>query len=368
VSKGKGMKVSLFTPYLELGLKNRIVMPAMTRYTTEAGGLPSLALADYYVRRAASGTGLIIVESAAIGFEASSSYLGGIRLDQPRHAAAWAPIIDRIHQAGVKVWIQIYHAGRLTNPEINDASPLAPSPLPLSPTESRFMVKRGDGFIHFQTQTPFPVPRQITIGEIERVQQAFARSCALAMEAGFDGVELHGAHGYLLHQFSSTLTNTREDEYGPGGDLCRFARETARLCREQIPSDQVLAYRLSLHRVDLIFVRYLKTEMDFTGLVRSLEEDVDVFHCSELRAGLPMFGSRLSLSEEIRSATKKPIITCGEIKTRERAEKLLNSGSSDMVAFGRSLIANPGLPGMLQSGDMSGYVEFDHDIHTATLN
>ncbi len=361
------MAKSLFSPFPVLGLKNRILMPPMTRHTTHGEGLPTDELADYYVRRAEQGVGLIIIESAAIGTPASMSYVGGLRFHSPVHAAAWKPIVKRIHDTGAKVWIQIYHGGRLTTPEVNNTFPLAPSPLPLSRTESRFMVKRGEGLLHFQTQTPFPVPREITIDEIAQVQQAFASSCALAMEAGFDGVELHGAHGYLLHQFSSALTNTREDEYGPGGDLYRFARETARACRKNIPGDRVLAYRLSLHRVDLIFLRYQKKEMDFEELVQQLEEDIDVFHCSELRAGLPMFGSKLSLSGEVRLATKKPIITCGEVKERTRAEKLLASGNTDLVAFGRSLIANPELPEMLRTGDMSGYVEFDHDVHTASL-
>jgi 2,4-dienoyl-CoA reductase-like NADH-dependent reductase (Old Yellow Enzyme family) len=358
----------LFSPFPVLGLKNRIVMPPMTRHTTYGEGLPTEELADYYLRRAEGGVGLVIVESAAIGRPASFSYVGGLQFHSPTHVAAWKPIVDRIHAAGAKVWIQIYHGGRLITPElIGGHQPLAPSPIPPFETESRFMVKRGEGLVHFQTGTPFPVPRQMSPGDIQMVQDAFARSCRLAMEAGFDGVELHGAHGYLLHQFSSTQTNTREDEYGPGGDLCRFARETARLCREQIPSGRVLAYRLSLHRVDLIFIRYQKNEMDFSELVRSLEEDVDVFHSSELRAGLPMFGSKLSLSEEVRSATKKPIITCGEVKTRTRAEEVLASGNTDLVAFGRALIANPELPEMLRSGDMSRYIEFDHDVHMAGL-
>ncbi len=357
----------LFSPQAELGLRNRVVMPAMTRHSTGEGGVPSPELADYYVRRAREGVGLIIVESAAIGAESAGSYISGLQLHSPDHVRTWRPIVERIHAAGSRVWIQIYHGGRLTTPEVTGGfEPLAPSPIPPDRTESRFMVRKGEELVHFQTGTPFPVPREMSGEDIRSVQEAFARSCRRAAEAGFDGVELHGAHGYLLHQFSSALTNRREDKYGPG-DLYRFARETARLCREELPPDRVLAYRLSLHRVDLIFVRYDKGEMDFGEMVRQMENDVDVFHCSELRAGLPMFGSRRSLSEEVRSATERPIITCGEIKTRERAEVLFNSGNTDLVAFGRPLIANPGLVKMMESGDMSGYVEFDHDIHTATL-
>lgn len=359
--------VKLFSPLPGLGLKNRIVMPPMTRHSTCAGGVPTPELANYYVRRAESGVGLIIVEAASIGCRASGSYVGGVQFHQPRHAESWGPIIERIHKGGAKVWIQVYHAGRLTTTEVNKAFPSAPSPLPPSPLESNFMVKRGDRFVHFQTGTPFPVPEEMTRADVEEVQTAFADSCRLAIEAGFDGVELHGAHGYLLHQFSSSLTNQRKDEYGPQGDRYRFVEETARKCRSSIPAGKVLSYRLSLHRVDMIFARYSSEEMDFQELAQRLEQYVDVYHCSELRAGFPMFGSRLSLSEEVRKATRHPIITCGEIKNRERAEALLNSGHTDLVAFGRSLIANPGLVEMLRSGDMKGYVKFEHEKHAARL-
>ena len=362
------MTASLFSPFPPLGVHNRIVMPAMTRHACREGGLPTPELAEYYLRRARAGVGLIVTESAAVGHPAALSYRGGLQFYSKEHAEAWEPIVKRIQAEGSKVWIQLYHGGRLTVPGVIDASqPVAPSSLPLSKTESRFMIKRGGDLVHFQTGTPFPIPRRLDSDEIAEIQNAFADSCGLAMEAGFDGVELHGAHGYLLHQFSSALTNQRDDAYGPGGDLYRFAAETARACRERIPSGRHLAYRLSLHRVDLIFIRYDAPEMDFPALVRSLEDCVDVFHCSELRAGLPIFGSRKSLSEEVRSATEKPIITCGEITTREKAEELLNSGSTDLVAFGRALIANPELPEMLKTGDMSGYEEFDHDIHTSKL-
>jgi 2,4-dienoyl-CoA reductase-like NADH-dependent reductase (Old Yellow Enzyme family) len=357
----------LFSSYPNLGLSNRIVMPAMSRHSTLSRGVPTPELAAYYLRRAENGVGLIIIEGAAVDSAASRAYVGGLEFHSALHVESWRPIVDRIHTAGAKVWLQLYHAGRLTTAEVNSCRPLSPSPLPPFSQESAFMVKRGSGFVHFQTGTPFTVPAEMTLEEIAQVQRSFADSTRLAMRAGFDGVELHGAHGYLLYEFSSALTNQRKDEYGPGGDQYRFARETVALCRDQLTPGKFLCYRLSLHMVDLVFARQDPAVMDFGHLVRQIDASVDAFHCSELKAGQPLFGGSLTLSNEVRKASAKPIITCGGIRDRIQGETLLAAASTDLVAYGRSLIANPDLARLMRDEEPDRMVPFRAEIHLQSV-
>jgi len=342
-------------------------MPPMSRHSTIDHGCPSQELADYYIRRARAGVGLIIIEAASIDDNVSLSYVGGLQFHNKTHVEAWRPIVKELQEAGAKVIIQLYHAGRLTNSEIAGTCAIAPSPLRHFPQKSHLIKKDGDEYVHFQTRTKLDTPREMTIDDIDDVQKKFSISAQLTVEAGLDGIELHGAHGYLIHQFNSTVTNKREDEYGMAGLEFKFATELAAKCRQSISAEKILSYRLSLHMVDLPFARYSKEEMDIEALVKRLENHVDIFNCSEMKAGNPMFGADKSLSEEVRSCTQRSIITCGGIGSVAEAEKLLNSGSSDMIAYGRALLANSEYIKMLGTDNFSDFKEYNSRIHDAII-
>jgi N-ethylmaleimide reductase len=357
------MTIDLFSPFEKLGLKNRIVMPPMSRYSTTEGGLPSPQLVRYYLKRAESGVGLIIIESAAIDDGASSSYVRGLKFFSNAHANSWKPVVEKIKLTGAKIWLQIYHAGRLTTPEVSGQYPIAPSALAPFLQNSHLMKEKNGQFLHSQSETPFPIPKEMNEEDIDKVKQSFTDTCSLAIKTGFDGVELHGAHGYLLHQFSNKQSNQRQDQYGPDGDQYKFISEIVEECRRNIPDDKVLSYRLSQHMVDSTFIRYSKNKMDFHEIVNRIDKSVDTYHCSELKAGTPLFGHSRSLCEEIRQVTSKVIIACGGIPDRLYAETLLNSGSVDLVAFGRNLIANPDLVKLLRTNRMDRSVTYEHDKH-----
>ena len=159
----------LFDSFPKLNLKNRIVMAPMTRYACLMDGSPSPALCDYYIRRAENGVGLIIVESAAVNPTHAMGYQNGAQFFNELHHNTWRQVIDGIHDEGAKVWIQLFHAGRLTVPEIAGQTPLAPSAIEPLNGESFWRPVIDGKAIHFQTRTPYIKPQEISLQQIEQV-------------------------------------------------------------------------------------------------------------------------------------------------------------------------------------------------------
>tara|TARA_B110000459_G_scaffold196919_1_gene239635 strand:- start:5384 stop:6463 length:1080 start_codon:yes stop_codon:yes gene_type:complete len=340
--------MSLFSAFDELGLKNRCVMAPMTRCACDEDGLPTPNLADYYVRRAKNDVALIIIESAAINNTHAMGYKNGLQFYTKEHMEAWKPIVRDIQSHGAKVWLQIFHAGRLTVPEITGGKSLSSSAIAPLGSESFWRPKKNDEIVHFQTETPFLVPTEVDSNQIKSLIYEFTQSCLLAQKAGFDGVELHGAHGYLLHQFSHLHCNQRLDEFG--AQNFEFARQCVLQCREAVGPEFTLSYRLSVHMVDNSFVRHDPNELDFSELVKVLEgAGIDVFHASELSSRHPVFGGDLTLHEIIRASSSKPIIVCGRVSDLDTANQLIVSGEADLVAFGRLFISNPNLMELLRT-------------------
>lgn len=353
---------SLFAPFDKFGLKNRAIMAPMTRCGCDDRGLPSVDLENYYIRRSENSLGLIIVESAAINGNSAGGYKNGLQFHSQEHLAAWKVINKKVKAKGSKIWIQLFHAGRLTVKEITGVSPVAPSAIKTFDSKSFWRPEVDGAIVHFQTMTPYRRPKKMSEEQISEIIEQFAASCSLAEEAGFDGVELHGAHGYLLHQFSSQLSNKRIDSFE--AKSLKFIDLLTKACRSAVSDDFVLCYRLSLHMVDNSYIRYNPGEMDYEKLITLLDKNgIDVFHSSELKAGGVMFGGEEALCELIRSHTNKPIIVCGRISKLTTAEKLLTSKKADLVAFGRALIPNDSLVKDFASGSEKEVIRFDYNQH-----
>lgn len=360
--------MDLFSAYPLLGLNNRSVMAPMTRCTFSNDGLPDASVENYYVERAKQGVGLIIIEGAAINAKESLGYQNGAQFHQQKHCEAWKKCVDQIHQAGSKVWIQLYHAGRLTTPSIAQGAPLAPSPLAPEEAESFWRPKMNGQIVHQQSKTPFVTPEEISISQIDTIIEQFSSACLLAEQAGFDGVELHAAHGYLIHGFQDASTNKRQDSFGTSIDSFPFSEKLVQACRKTLSSHTELAYRVSLHRVDNPFVRYDKADLNFTLLAKRLSPlGVDFFHCSQLEAGTPLFGSKKGLPALIREGCTTPIILCGAIRSLEQANTLLNTEKIDLIAFGRLLMSNPDLLTLLRDNHEDRLIPFDHTKHLPAL-
>jgi len=245
----------LATPFQFKGLtlKNRIVMPPMCQYSVEAhDGTPTDWHFVHYVSRAVGGTGLIIMEMTDVEPDGRISN-GDLGLWSDEQIPAYARIISEVHKYGAKIGIQIAHAGR----KAEDAE------VPVSSSAIAFPGSR------------YKTPRALTTEEVKQMVVKFAESARRAVEAGVDTIEVHGAHGYLIHQFHSPLTNQRDDEYGQ--DKALFGVEVIQAIKKVIPSDMPLIMRVSaLEYVDGGYGLEYSTEL----CRRYKEAGVDIFHLS----------------------------------------------------------------------------------------
>ena len=306
-----------------LTLPNRLVMPPMHTGLATADGHATDELADYYRARAKhSAPGLIIMEHTCVteGGRASKTQLSiasDALLDDHRK------LTDAIHDAGGRVLLQLNHAGAAAQPltprENVSASAVA---LPLG------KLDRG-------------VPRALTKDEIRALQERFAEAALRAMRAGYDGVEIHSAHGYLLDQFYSPLTNRRGDEYGPQSieNRTRFLRGTLAMVRAALGADTPIAVRLG----GADYAPGGATEEDAVEACLLLEAggadllDISGGMCSYVRPGHPEAGYFGSMTEKIKAAVTVPVLLTGGVTTRADAGRLLAEGRADLIGVGRAL-------------------------------
>ncbi|HEX75300.1 MAG TPA: FAD-dependent oxidoreductase [Dehalococcoidia bacterium] len=307
-------------------IPNRIVMPPMGTNMANPDGTVSERIRNYYAERAKGGVGLIIVEIACI-YPGGKGIPNQLCIDRDEVISGLRSLVDAVHQYSAKIAIQLHHAGRQTESAIAGAQPVAPSAI-------RGVVKEE--------------PRELTIVEIKRLVEAYAEGARRAREAGADAVEIHGAHGYLIHQFLSPYSNKRTDEYG--GDLerrMRFALEIVELCRKKLGGEFPLLFRISGDE----YIPGGLTLRETRIISRKLEEvGVDCLHVSAgayesmYRFVLPasaLPGSIVYLAEEIKKAVGIPVIAVGKINTPEFGEKILSQKKADLVSIGRALMADP---------------------------
>jgi 2,4-dienoyl-CoA reductase-like NADH-dependent reductase (Old Yellow Enzyme family)/thioredoxin reductase len=326
---------SLFKP-IKLGslfLKNRIVMPPMSTVLASDTGAITERLINFYVERAKGGAGLIIVEAACVDSPIGKLAALQICVDSDRFIAGLSYLVDAIHEANsdVKVALQLHHAGRQTNLRITEGlQPVAPSAV-YSPTAAT-------------------TARELTVKEIEELVTKFAEGAYRAKIAGFDAIELHGAHGYLIAQFLSPYTNKRSDEYGGGLERrTRFPLEIIEQTRSRIGYGFPIIFRINGSE----FIKGGITLKESKKIAQKLEQaSVNAIHVS---AGLaetgwwscqPMSipqGSLVSLAKEIKKVVKIPVIAVGGITDPFFAGKIIEEKQADLVAMGRAMIADPEL-------------------------
>ncbi|MEO0788386.1 MAG: alkene reductase [Bacteroidota bacterium] len=330
----------LFQPYEQKGLslKNRVVMAPMTR-SRAIGNVPNELMAEYYGQR--TGAGLIITE----GTSPSPNGLGYPRIPalyNDEQAAGWKKVTAAVHQGGSKIFLQIMHTGRVTHPDNLPAGGrvLAPSAIALTQTK---MYVDGKG------ELEIPAPEAMTKEEIKAAIQEYMNSAKLAIEAGFDGIELHGANGYLIDQFLNPLSNKREDEYGGSLDnRLRFFREVGEAVIAAIGADRV-GLRISPYGVFNELGDFGSTDETFVAVARLADElGIAYLHLVDHSAmGAPEVSD--SIKAQLRDAFSQTFILSGGYDA-ERAASDLQAGRGDLVAFGRPFIANPDLVNRMKSG------------------
>lgn len=324
----------LFSPFTLRGvtLPNRTVMAPMS---TELGGKEGEVTPDmiaFYRERAIGGTGLIIVEFTCISPETGRANEYQLTLESRRNLDGHRRLVRAVHEAGAKVFMQLQHSGQYANRAVlPDGMPVGPSDI-FSKKDPTRMTCRG-----------------LSSAEVSRMAEAFGEAAALAVEAGYDGVELHGAHGYLLTQFLSPLANKRDDEWG--GDFERrlaFPLAVVRAVREGL-GDLPLVYRLS---ADEFTTGGLTIEDMEKVAPRLVEAGADALHVSSgwgvgeafEKVVEPMStpeGWRIPLAARIRKAAGVPVITVGQIRWPETAEAAIESNQADLVALGRPMLTDP---------------------------
>ncbi len=360
----------LFSPFV-LGpatLKNRIVMAPLTRQMAQSDGTPTDEMVAYYARRARGGVGLIISEGTYETDELGCrAYLDQPGIANASHVAGWRRVSDAIHAHGALCLMQLMHGGRVTDPRC-----LAPgeAPITASDTQSPGWVLYTDGeyekairgITGAWPKVTFPPARAATEAEIERLADGFAEGAARVIEAGFDGVEIHGANGYLIYQFIHPTTNHRTDRYGGSAEnRVRFARLVCERVRAAIGPDKIITLRLSQDGVDDFTGRWPGGVADARAIGTALAgAPIDALHWSSFDyKGNRDPSSDVPMPTALREASGLPMITNGGIADGELAEAALTSGAADLVAIGRPLFAHPDWPAIVRSGQPFAWTPFD---------
>ena len=332
----------LFTPTRVAGLAipHRVVMAPMTRArSTQPGDVPNAMNARYYAQRASAA--FIVTEATQISPQGKGySFTPGIH--SAAQVAGWRQVTDAVHAAGGRIVLQLWHVGRMSHPDFHDgALPVAPSALPFDGQIWKVDPKTGIG-----AMVDCPTPRALTLVEIDGIVEDFRRAARCAMEAGFDGVEIHGANGYLIDQFLRTTSNQREDEYGGSREnRLRFLKHVV----DAVASEAGYA-RTGIRLAPFLTARgmacpdILPTILEAASFLQS--RGVAYLHLVEADwDDAPEFTE--SFRRSIRERFTRPIVVAGKYD-RARAEWVLGQGFADLVAFGRPFVANPDLPRRLR--------------------
>jgi 2,4-dienoyl-CoA reductase-like NADH-dependent reductase (Old Yellow Enzyme family) len=361
---------SLFTPFhnKSLSLSNRIAMAPMTR-AFSLGGVPGADVAAYYRRRAEGGVGLIITEGTWIPHSSASNEENAPRFYGEDALAGWAEVVREAHAGGAQIVPQLWHVGLTHRPK-------APNIYDDVAEDFSHRVSPS-GYVGIEDK----IAEGMTHDDAEAVIEAYATAAATAKELGFDGVEIHGAHGYMIDQFLWNETNKRTDRWG--GDIAgrvQFAVEIARACRAAVGPDFAIILRFSQWKLQDYGAKLAHSSKELEAFLLPLTDaGIDVFHASQRRFWEPEFeGSDLNLAGWAKKITGKPSITVGSVgldrdlletspdpdvvasvAQLDRLFEMHARGDFDIVAVGRALIAEPDWPAKVQEGRYNELHSFD---------
>ncbi len=334
-------------------------MAPMTR-SLSPGNIAHAEVARYYQQRAAGGTGLIITEGTCVGHVAANGYPDVPYIYGEDALAGWQQVVDAVHAVGGRIAPQLWHVGAVRRPG-TEPDPQVPGFGPSG------CARPGKKTGH-----------EMTHRDIDDVVQAFATAAKDAQAIGFDAIEIHGAHGYLIDQFFWPGTNLRDDGYGE--KKSRFAIEIIRAIRAEIAADMPLILRWSQWKMQDYNAKLADTPAQLETFLSPLAEaGVDVFHCSQRRFWEPEFeGSELNLAGWVKKLTDKPTITVGSIGLDtgfvDEAKRgfsnaqpagldellaRLSAGEFDLAAVGRAMISNPEWSNLIRDGHSESLRPFD---------
>lgn len=331
--KTMSTNINLFSPYQlgELQLPNRIVMAPLTRQRAGEGNVPHQLNATYYAQRASAG--LIIAEATQVTPQGQGySYTPGIH--SPEQVAGWKLVTDAVHQQGGRIFLQLWHVGRISHPDFqpDGALPVAPSAI----------TPKGE-VLTYEGKKPYVTPRALETSEIPDIVEQYRQGAANALEAGFDGVEIHAANGYLLDQFLRDSTNHRTDKYG--GSVENRARLLLEVTEAvtSVWDSQRVGVRLSPSGTfnDISDSHPWET---FGYVAQALNRfNLAYLHIFEATEADIRYGGTNLPTSHLRERFTNTLIVNGGY-TREKADAVLANQAADLVAFGTLFISNPDLP------------------------
>ncbi|MGQ5289265.1 alkene reductase [Pectobacterium actinidiae] len=347
------MSKKLFSP-AKLGLhtlKNRIFLPPLTRCrSSQPGDIPNELMAKYYRQRA--GAGFIVTEGTVIEPRGRGyAWTPGIYTSE--QVNGWRKTTEEVHAAGGVIFCQLWHVGRVSHPALqpDGAAPVGPSSVPAENVKVFIPTGEGTG-----TLAQPAVPRALSVDEIKEIIQMYSTAARNAIEAGFDGVEIHSANGYLPNQFMSVHANKREDEYG--GSLenrLRFLKEVV-----EAVSDAIGAERVGV-RFAPLFTSTEDENRTYLGLVEDNTHETYLAAVNVLEnAGIAYVSIAEadwddapempeSFRKAVRASFSGAILYAGKFTT-DKAHRIIESGMGDLTGFGRPFIANPDLPERIENG------------------
>jgi N-ethylmaleimide reductase len=312
-------------------LSNRLVMAPMTRSRARLDGAPGELAAEYYAQRAS--VGLIVTEGTQPSGD-GQGYLATPGIYSLAHVAGWKKVSAAVHDKGGRIFIQIMHAGRMSHPDNTPHHRQAVAPSAIAATGQMFTASG---------MQDMPAPRALTTEEVRRTVADFRHAARRAIEAGADGVEIHGANGYLIQQFLAPSANTRSDEYGGSiANRARFGIEVATAIADEIGADRT-AIRLSPG----IKIWGIDEGVEGAALYRHLVAELDRLGLAYLHI---VHGGDEQLVSEIRALWKRSLIVNRPGRPRDRIGADLASGLADLEAYGQMVLANPDFVARVKTG------------------
>lgn len=320
-----------FTPFQlkNFQLRNRLGVAPMTRMSSSRDSVPRQDVLDFLVARAQNGAAIVYTEAIVTDYESSQGYPGQARMTTQRQIDSWRTVNEAIRAAGALSIMQMFHCGRMAWPEVNPAGrSLAPSPI---------TIKQ----LNPLTGQPYPPADEMSAFDIRHVINGFVETAKGAVEAGFDGIEIHGAHGYLINQFLSAYSNQRSDEYGGTAEKrYRFAHEVIEAVRAVVPQDKLLIFRISDWGIADMDVSLFSTRDEYQAIIRMLSgEPIDAISVSTYDYSLKAFSTDRNMAQLTREVSHLPILICGKIHDRASAEEALLD--ADIALSGKSTLLNP---------------------------
>ncbi len=321
----------LFSPFQlkSFTLRNRLGVAPMTRMSSQGDSIPRQEVFDFLVRRAENGASIVYTEAIVTDYESSQGYPRQSRMVTQKQIDAWSSVVEDIRDHGGISIMQMFHCGRMAWPEVNPAErSIAPS---------RIAPKQ----LNPMTGEAYPLPEEMSQFDIDHVINGFVETAKGAVLAGFDGVEIHGAHGYLINQFLSSYSNQRDDSYGGSVEnRFRFAREVIDAVALVMPEDRLLTFRVSNWGIADMEVSLFDSAEDWQEMIGLLvRTPIDAISLSTYNFKDKAFGTDQTMSQLTREVTPLPLMICGQIYDRKSAEEALEF--ADIALSSKSILLNP---------------------------